>query len=288
MDGVIAIDKPAGPSSFAVVRAVRRALGVRKAGHTGTLDPFATGLLLVAVGRATGLIPWLQRGDKEYVADVLLGEATDTLDPTGQVVRTAAVPDLSPADVAKAIAGLTGMVMQVPPAHSAVKVAGRRAYRLAREGAAPDLAARPVLLRQAEVLAQQGPRIRLRLRTGPGYYVRSLARDLAEALGTAGRLDALRRTETGGFRAEEAVPLDVLCGDPAAARLVAMGDALRTLPATVLSADAAARVATGRLPEGWTHPADGDVRLLRPDGALCAIAALGGRLRVFDSPATSG
>ena len=85
MDGVIAIDKPAGPSSFAVVRAVRRALGVRKAGHTGTLDPFATGLLLVAVGRATGLIPWLQRGDKEYVADVLLGEATDTLDPTGQV-----------------------------------------------------------------------------------------------------------------------------------------------------------------------------------------------------------
>ena len=191
--GVIIVDKPAGPTSFGVVRSVRRAYQVKRVGHTGTLDPFATGVLAVCVGRAaTRLVPWLQRGDKEYEAEILLGERTDTLDPTGEVVARAEAPPVSVADVAVVLADMRGAVMQTPPAYSALKVRGRRAYDLARRGEAPELAPRPVELRDAEVVSVDGARLRVRIRTGPGFYVRCLARDVAAALGSVGRLERLR------------------------------------------------------------------------------------------------
>lgn len=287
--GVIIVDKPAGPTSFEVVRSVRRAYQVKRVGHTGTLDPFATGVLAICVGRgATRLVPWLQRGDKEYQAEILLGERTDTLDPTGEVVAQAEAPPVSVADVSAVLAAMRGTVMQTPPAFSALKVRGRRAYDLARRGEAPELAPRPVELRDAEVLSVDGPRVRVRIRTGPGFYVRALARDVAEALGSVGRLDRLRRTETGAFRIDEATPLANVADAPA---LVPPGEALRGLPAYDLDDAQWATVRVGKAPDGITLSTP-EAKLLSPEGALAAIAAADGEgvrlLRVFDTPPPAG
>lgn len=281
--GVIVIDKPAGPTSFEVVRAVRRAFDVRRVGHTGTLDPFATGVLPICVGRtATRLVPWLQRGIKEYEATVLLGEETDTLDPTGEVVATG--DGIRAQGVIEAVLPLlAGPIMQAPPAYSALKVRGKRAYDLARAGQAPELAPRPVDLHEVALCSVDGPRVELRLRTGPGFYVRAFARDLALALGTVGRLDALRRTESGGFRLEDAVPLDELDG---AVNLIPPGAALRGLPQRELDEAQALLVRTGRLPDGLVVLEE--TLLMDAAGRLLAIASGDGLCRVFDSPGSAG
>jgi tRNA pseudouridine55 synthase len=295
--GIVVVDKPAGPTSFDAVKAVRRAYGMRRVGHTGTLDPFATGILPVCVGRsATRLVPWLQRGDKEYEATIVLGEETDTLDPTGEVVATD--PDfggVARVAVEALLPLLSGTIMQVPPAYSALKVRGQRAYKLARAGQAPELAPRPVELRAAEVLEvgdwqeQDGRLVRLRIRTGPGFYVRALARDLARALGTVGRLEALRRTESGGFVQSEAVALDDL---DAANPLIPPADALRSVEALVLHPDQLAFVRVGRLPDDLAIPPGEERKLLADDGRLVAIAACGDAgvtlCGVFDSPQPTG
>ena len=230
---------------------------------------------------------------------VLLGEETDTLDPTGDVIKTAEVPALTVEDVHAALAPMRGSVMQQPPAFSALKVKGERAYDLARRGEAVELEPRPVELRSAEVLEVDGGRLRLRLRTGAGYYVRSLARDLATALGTVGRLEALRRTESGKFRIEEAVSVEELRaahrGEGQAPPLIPVADALRTLPELTLSRQEYREIAgrgsvprslMGRqLPElaGGEELTNGDeeleVKLLAPNGALAAIGgARNGRI----------
>jgi len=285
--GVVVVDKPSGPTSFGVVRVVRRALRVRKAGHTGTLDPFATGVLVVCVGRATRLVPWLQAGEKEYVATVELGVETDTLDLQGEVVRRAPVGALARSAVEAALAGFVGRIEQVPPAWSAVKVAGRRAYDLARRGERVELAAREVRVHGLELEAFEPPRLVLRVRSGPGFYVRALARDLGEALGLPAHLGALRRTATGGFGEAEAVPLDLLEADPPAP--LPMAEAVGFLPALALTVAEEGLVNNGRLPDDLQPPTDlgetGACRLLRPDGRLAAISELRqGRLtlaRVF-------
>jgi tRNA pseudouridine55 synthase len=285
---VIALDKPAGHSSFQVVKAVRKAYDVKRVGHTGTLDPFATGVLVVCVGRAaTKLVPWLQRGDKEYFVEMVLGEETDTLDPEGEVVAVGEAVTVSVVDVQTILDGMVGTVMQAPPAYSALKVRGQRAYKLARKGEVPELAPRPVELHEAQVLAVEPGRVRARIRTGPGFYVRSLARDLAAALGTVGRLEALRRTETGGFREDEAVQIEALAGLPP---LISTADALRGLKAVVLTPQQQDRVSVGLPPDGIV--ATGEVKLITADGALAAIAnVVEGVIvlsRVFDTPRATG
>lgn len=200
---ILKVDKPLHWTSFDVVKCMRGALtrrhGVKrfKIGHAGTLDPLATGVMLVCTGRATKLIEQLQSGEKEYVATIRLGETTPSHDLETEVDATAPWEHLTRTDVEKALASLTGTVMQVPPVFSAVKIDGVRAYKYARNGEAPELKAKPVVISQIELLSCRLPDVRVRIVCGKGTYIRSLARDLGLELGCGAHLTSLRRTRVG-------------------------------------------------------------------------------------------
>jgi tRNA pseudouridine55 synthase len=210
-DGLLLVDKPAGVTSHDVVNVVRRAIGERRVGHAGTLDPFATGLLVVLAGRATRLIPHVSGDPKVYEATIRFGTETDTEDLHGAVVREAAAPEETA--VRAAIPALTGWLDQVPPAYSAKRVQGRRAYDLAREGVAVELAPSRVRVDGWELLAwREGSVVEadVRITCGGGTYIRSLARDLARRIGSAAHLSALRRVRSGAFDVRDAAALDVV------------------------------------------------------------------------------
>jgi tRNA pseudouridine55 synthase len=207
-DGLLLVDKPSGITSHDAVDAVRRSLGVRKVGHAGTLDPMATGLLLMGVGRATRLIRFLGALDKEYEGTGRLGERTDSLDADGSVVETAPVTS-SEDDVRGAAASLVGEILQRPPAYSAVKVGGRRMYAVAREGGSVQAPPRPVRVDAFEVSRFDGRDFEFRVVCSGGTYVRVLVADVGERLGSGAHLIRLRRTRIGDFRVEDASPPDV-------------------------------------------------------------------------------
>ena len=207
--GWLVIDKPAGPGSTDVVARVRRALDARKAGHAGTLDPAATGVLAVALGEATKCVPFLQDAAKTYDFAVRFGAATDTDDAEGAVTaRTDRVPD--EAALRAALPALTGEIMQVPPRYSAVKVDGARAYALAREGEAVELAARPLTVHALVLDRMEGDTAHLTMTCGKGGYVRSVARDLGPLTGSLAHCLRLRRTRSGPFAAADGLTLDAL------------------------------------------------------------------------------
>ncbi len=209
LSGILLIDKPEGLSSFDVVRRVRRAVGMRKIGHLGTLDPFATGLLPLCLGEATKLVPYLQPEPKTYRATLRLGEATDTQDLTGRVVsRKEALPQAE--QVYQAAGKFIGEIQQVPPMHSALHYQGERLYKLARRGEAVDLAPRTVTIYRLEVEEVELPRVSMTVRCSQGTYVRTLAADLGAALGCGAHLTALRRLEVGPFKVADAWSLDAL------------------------------------------------------------------------------
>ncbi|MEW6219210.1 MAG: tRNA pseudouridine(55) synthase TruB [Thermodesulfobacteriota bacterium] len=204
--GIVLVDKPVGPSSFRMVQLVRRALGVRKVGHAGTLDPFASGLLVVAVGReATRLMPRLMAGDKEYLARVRLGQETDTGDHTGRVLAELPVPVLERPAVMAILAGFLGPGLQEPPSFSALKHQGRPLYAYARQGQTVPKEPRPVVIHELELVAMADVELELSVRCSKGTYIRTLARDLGRALGCGGHLTALRRLASGPFRVAAAV-----------------------------------------------------------------------------------
>lgn len=203
---MLLVDKPEGITSFGVVRQVRRRLGGARAGHVGSLDPFATGLLPVLVGRATRFARFLSAGAKRYRAVVRFGRATDTDDRTGAPVGPAG-PLPSGAAVREALAGFLGDVPQRPPTYSAKRIAGKRAYRLARAGLEPDLAPAIVRFDRLDLVAFDGSDAEIECDVGPGAYIRALARDLGERLGTAAHLAELRREAVGDFGVGEAFPL---------------------------------------------------------------------------------
>lgn len=226
-EGLLLVDKPVGVTSHDVVNAARRALGEKRVGHAGTLDPFATGLLVVLAGRATRLIPHVSGDPKVYEATIRFGAETDTEDLLGAVVREAAAPDREA--VVAAMPALTGWLDQIPPAYSAKRVDGQRAYDLARAGVAVELKPARVRVDAWELLAwrdaahdpaETGPFVEadVRITCGGGTYIRSLARDLARAVGSAAHLTALRRTASGAFRAADAISLDDLRDGRAALR----------------------------------------------------------------------
>jgi len=215
-DFVLPVDKPAGPTSHDVVAAARRALGTRKIGHTGTLDPFASGLLLLCVGRATRLAEYLSALDKRYEATAKLGVETDTLDLEGEAVSEAAdISHLTGEAIADALAGFTGELDQVPPQFSAKKVDGEAMHRRARRGEHVDLPPARVCVHEMEPMEVALPAVRFAVRCSSGTYIRALARDLGSALGVGAHLTALRRTAVGRFDVADAVPLDRL-DDPGA------------------------------------------------------------------------
>jgi tRNA pseudouridine55 synthase len=249
MDGVLVVDKPSGPTSHDVVAAARRLLGTARIGHTGTLDPLASGVLPLVVGRATRLARFLSAGPKAYRATVKLGVATDTHDALGQAVAGAGVsgPVPAPAVVAEVAASFRGAILQVPPAFSAKKVGGVRAYALARRQQPVGLAPVAVHVYRLEIDDMGPDVVSLSLLCSGGFYVRALARDLGIALGCGAHLTRLRRTRSGEFDERDALALDALERDPPgpARALVPLSSLLPGLPTAALTPAAAARVAHG-------------------------------------------
>jgi tRNA pseudouridine55 synthase len=207
--GAVLVDKPAGKTSHDVVQQVRRALGTRAAGHTGTLDPFATGLLVVLLGRATRLARFIEAQPKTYLATGRLGVRTITDDLTGQVITTSPAP-VPEASVREALAGFLGSSKQRPPQFSAKRIAGERSYRKARRGETVDLAPVPITVHEIRLLAYQSPDFDFRVTVSAGTYVRALARDLGEQLGVGAHLTALRRESIGSLQVAQAVTLEHL------------------------------------------------------------------------------
>ncbi|MCL6621363.1 MAG: tRNA pseudouridine(55) synthase TruB [Syntrophobacterales bacterium] len=274
LDGLLLLDKPAGPTSFEVVRRVRRAVKVKKAGHLGTLDPFATGLLPLALGAATRLAPFLEDLDKTYLAEVELGRETDTQDLTGRVVAEHPVA-VSEAEIRTQAARFVGEIEQVPPLYSALRHQGRRLYELARRGIAVEVRPRKVTIHRLEIREICLPRVVLEVTCSKGTYMRTLAHDLGRALGTGGVLAALRRLAVGPFRVEEALPLAEVTHHPELARerLIPLADCLPFLPALQVDPGHAQRLAQG---QAVSHPppqgtVPGRVRVLA-DGRLLAVA----------------
>ncbi len=275
--GLIVLDKPRGWTSFQAVARAGRALGTRKAGHAGTLDPLATGVLVVAVGPATRLVEFVQRQPKTYLATILLGARSDTLDADGQVEPMADPPVPDRPAVIAALADQVGTLLQAPPAYSALKIDGRRSYDLARAGVAVAPAPRPVEVYAIDPIAYQWPRLEIEVTCGSGTYIRSIARDVGDALGCGGLIEALRRTRIGPFALDHAI--DPETDDPAdwASRLLPALDAVADLPRIDLDETQAAAVLQGK-PVPLTEPLAGPVALVGPDGRLLAVAAAEGGL----------
>jgi len=281
MDGVLVIDKPEGPTSHDVVAMARRALGEKRIGHTGTLDPLATGVLPLVLGRATRLVRFLTAADKDYDATILFGVTTDTLDVTGEETsRSGGAP---PRDaLAAALRAFEGEQMQVPPAYSAKKVGGRRAYDFARRDEPVELAAVPVRVSRLELVEYGNNRCRVTLTCSAGFYVRSLVRDLGERCGAGATLEALRRTRSGDFTIDEAIPLDALeppdpgspVPDPG---LIPMERLLPDFPAVTVTPEGLTRVSHGQhvRPIDVSGPMPGApaewIRVLDAGGALVAL-----------------
>lgn len=232
-------------TSFAAVRRVRALLGGPRCGHAGSLDPFATGLLPIGVGRATRLLRFVGAGSKRYRATVRFGRATDTDDRTGQGLGPERLPPTGP-EVAAALPEFVGRIEQRPPAFSAKQVGGKRAYRLARAGKPPALAPVPVRVESLELLGYEDGAAAIACEVGPGTYIRALARDLGERLGCGAHLTALRRTAVGPFRVEGAVRLEDLRGAEGAAPLLDPLAALAGMPRVELGESGVRRLRHGR------------------------------------------
>lgn len=275
--GLLLIDKAAGPTSHDVVAQVRRALGVRRVGHAGTLDPPATGLLLLGVGRATRLLRFLADTEKRYEGTLVLGTATDTMDATGAVTLEADASSVTPSQVAAAAAALTGELDQVPPMVSAVHHEGRRLHELAREGVVVERTPRRVTVRSFDVSPVGGDRYGFSIRCSSGTYVRVLVDDLGRALGAAAHLASLRRTHVGTFDVADAVSLDE--GGDLARAVRPPRDMVTHLGAIHATAAACVALSRGQRVAVAGQP-DGPVAVLDEAGALaCVASAQGGSLR---------
>jgi tRNA pseudouridine55 synthase len=276
--GLVLVDKPAGMTSHDVVARIRRLAGTRKVGHAGTLDPMATGVLVVGIEKATRLLGHLTLADKQYLATIRLGQATSTDDAEGEITAAPGAGRVTQDGIAAAVEALTGPIEQVPPGISAIKVGGQRAYKLTRDGQAPDLAARPVTVHEFDITALVRPSdadgdildLEATVTCSSGTYVRALARDLGQALGTAGHLTKLRRTRSGSYRIEDARTLDELADAFTVTPLAEAAAA--AFPRLDLTEQDAGRVAHGgRLPAATLPTTDGPAAVFGPDGSLIAL-----------------
>jgi tRNA pseudouridine55 synthase len=269
-DGLAVVDKAAGWTSHDVVAKARGMLGTRKVGHSGTLDPDATGVLLLGVGKVTRLLRYLGLPAKTYTGVIVLGTATSTLDASGEVTGTWAMGGVTVADVRAAAEALTGDILQVPPMVSAIQVDGRRLHELAREGIEIEREARPVTVHRFEVgEATEEGGFPIEVECSSGTYIRSLADDVGKALGGGAHLRQLRRTAIGSFTVDQGVAVEAL--DPE--RLLSPAAALRDLPAVEVPDDVAADVAHGKVLERERLGVDGDGPwpVLGSEGSLLAV-----------------
>ncbi|AEE45670.1 tRNA pseudouridine(55) synthase TruB [Cellulomonas fimi] len=300
-DGLLVVDKPQGWTSHDVVARTRRLAATRKVGHAGTLDPMATGVLVLGIGRATRLLTYVVGADKEYTATVRLGVATTTDDAEGEVVAVRDASGVSDAGLAAAVAALTGPILQVPSSVSAIKVAGERAYARVRAGEQVELAARPVTVSRFDVHGRRRAvvdgtavlDVDVTVVCSSGTYVRALARDVGAALGVGGHLTALRRTRVGGFGLDVARTLEQLAAEPEDAPLpvLPLSDAARaTFPVRDLAEPEVRALSYGQALAPVDGGPAGTVAAIAPDGTLVALVEdRGGRVRpvlVF-APATA-
>lgn len=247
--GIVNLRKPTGLTSRAAVDRVLRFAKPAKVGHAGTLDPLAEGVLVICIGTATRFIEEIQAQDKGYDATFRLGCTSPTEDVDGEVTEIPDAPIPSRPELEAACGNFVGTILQRPPAFSAVKIAGKRAYDLARAGKAVETAPRPVRIDRLEILEYAYPTLRLRIVCGSGTYVRAIGRDLAESLGTGAVMSALIRTRIGGFRVEEALDADAIDHGSLLRHLRPIGDAVPDLPRFVLNVAQLARIRNGRPPE---------------------------------------
>lgn len=283
VNGILLLDKPGGMSSNAALQRARRLFGASKGGHTGSLDPLATGLLPLCFGEATKIAGFLLGSRKAYEAGCLLGVTTDTLDADGEVVERRALPELDDAVVAAALAGLRGRIQQVPPVYSALKRGGEPLYRLARRGESVEVAAREVEVFRFECLAREGGHLRLLVECGSGTYVRSLVRDLGERLGCGAHVTALRRLWVEPFTAPRLYgfdELEAIAAEGGAAALDAvllpLEAGLAGLPRLDLDAAEAGRLAQGQVLAGRGLAA-GRCLACGPDGRAVALVEVDAR-----------
>ncbi len=250
VSGWVVLDKPEDMTSTHAVSAVRRIFNAQKAGHSGTLDPLASGILPIALGEATKTVPWLMEAEKTYLFSIKWGVSTDTQDREGKVVAESAVRP-APEAISEALKSFIGEIEQVPPQFSAVKVDGERAYDIARSGETVELEARQVTVYEAELAGTEGEDLaHFRVRSGKGFYIRALVRDLAAKLGAEGHVWRLRRTAVGPFSEEGAVTLDVLEDlrhkGAASERLKPVETALADIPALAINGEDAFKLRQGR------------------------------------------
>lgn len=271
--GLIVVDKPIGPTSHKVVNLVRAGTGVRKVGHAGTLDPRASGVLVLCLGPATRLSEYLSTASKRYEAQVHFGYSTRTYDAEGEVIHhTGEAPTLEA--IQQALHAFRGEIQQVPPPYSAVKLDGRKAYELARQGQEPELEPRSVTIHQIEIQRYESPQLWLTVECSAGTYIRSLAHDLGEALSTGAHLSALRRVKAGPFGIKQAVPLIDLEHAFAVGGwerfVIPAAGALPQLPALRLTPDQMEEIRNGRRIVAEAERAE-LIKALSPDGELAAL-----------------
>lgn len=275
-NGTLNLNKPSGVTSRDVVNRVTRLWRGVKVGHAGTLDPLASGVLVVCVGAATRLIEYVQRMPKTYRTVVRLGARSDTLDADGRIVAEEHPRVPSEEDVRAALLGQLGTIEQQPPEFSALKVKGRRAYDLARAGEAVDLAPRSVRIDRIDLLGYDWPRLELEIQCGSGTYIRSIARDVGEALGCGGLVEVLARTAIGSFRLDDALDPLTLTAESLPDLLRPALEAVAALPRLTLSTEQVRAIARGQSLALDTFPDAaslvGEIALIGPDGTLAAIA----------------
>lgn len=271
--GILNIDKPAGLTSRQVVDRVARIVRPDKAGHAGTLDPLATGVLVVCVGQATRLIEYVQRMPKTYRATLLFGRSSPTDDIEGLMTFEDSPRVPTGQQIAEATTQFIGTIQQRPPDYSAVHVAGRRAYDLARRGVALDLAPRPVEVFEIHIVTYAYPELVFEVRCGSGTYVRSIIRDLAAALGTTAVMSALVRTAIGEFHQADALPLDALTPDTLIERLLPARSALTQVPEIAISDEEQSRLVRGQTIQRPVASGDQEWAAINADGELVALLA---------------
>jgi len=266
MDGVVVIDKPSGMTSHDVVDAVRKKLKMRKVGHGGTLDPDATGVLLVGVGRATRFLSYAQRGMKRYTAVARFGVVTSTQDASGTVISKQWV-EVNPEQITAAARSFVGRIEQVPPMVSAVKIKGERLYRKALRGETVERPPRRIEVAMFELIDFAEPTATFDVKCSGGTYIRTLVHDLGEKLGCGAHLASLRRTEAGGFTLDEAVVLDEVTPDS----LRPLVDVVKTLPSMAVDAHGARLVSHGAPLDAGAFVGEGECAAVVHDGRLLAV-----------------
>jgi len=281
MFGLLNVNKPSGITSRDVVNRVQRLVRGVKVGHAGTLDPLATGVLVVALGPATRLVEYVQRMPKTYVGTFLLGRTSDTEDVEGRVVELENPPRPTAGEIEAVLPRFLGTIQQVPPAFSALKVQGRRAYELARRGDDVELQSRPVEVHRLALVRYAYPELQLEVGCGSGTYIRSLGRDVAQALGTAAVMSALVRTAIGDFRIEGALELDGLTADTIRRYLLPAAQAVAELPLVEVDDSEARRLANGLPIRRRWQVSGAEIAALDARGRLIAILAQrnGGQLQ---------